>query len=381
MLRSLRLIPLLAALVAPTTFAQSGPGKLPLNSHEVHSDGSITFHYLNAGAKEVAVGLDIYAKPLAMTHGDGDVWSVTTPPLPPEIYGYNFTVDGVEQMDPLNNNVNFNYAFLGNKVLVPGPTPMPWELTSIPHGRTDHHVFTSHVAKNLPEDQSAYVVYTPPGYDAKKSGGYPVLYLLHGWSDIEIAWDEVAHANYILDSLIHSGKAVPMIVVMPLGYGDLRFVQDGWGVWQQPAKVIENTALFSQELLTEVMPAVNSEYNTAKGRDNTAIAGLSMGGLESLSTGLNNLQTFGWVVGMSSAIIGGDFDKMLPGIQTASAPKPRLLWVACGTEDRLITANRAFVAWAKEKNLNPVAVETPGLHTWEVWRDNLVHVAPLLFKK
>ena len=112
-----------------------------------------------------------------------------------------------------------------------------------------------------------------------------------------------------------------------------------------------------------------------------------MGGLESLSTGLNNTQTFAWVVGMSSALVGveskGDFTQFVPALATPEAIKKadlRLLWVACGTEDRLIVPNRAFIAWAKTKDLNPVAVETPGLHTWEVWRDNLLHVAPLLFR-
>ena len=95
---------LVAFFVSAAAFAQNGPGKVPINSHEVHPDGSITFRYHNADAKEVTVGVDVYAKPLTMTLGSDGVWSVTTPVLPPEIYGYSFTVDGVGQMDPLNNN-------------------------------------------------------------------------------------------------------------------------------------------------------------------------------------------------------------------------------------------------------------------------------------
>ena len=239
---------------------------------------------------------------------------------------------------------------------MPGKPAMPWELQPIAHGRTDHHIFTTHIAKNLTENQSAYIVYTPPGYDPKRKGGYPVLYLLHGWSDNETAWDDTGHAHYMLDSLIDSGKAVPMIVVMPLGYGDLNFVLDGWSVWQHAEKIGPNTALFSQELLTEVMPAVDAEYNVAKGRENHAIAGLSMGGLESLSTGLNHTDTFAWVAGMSSALVGadahGDFSQFVPKLADSGTVKKsnlRLLWVGCGTEDRLITPNRAFVAWARRR--------------------------------
>jgi enterochelin esterase family protein len=354
------------------------------NSHEVHPDGSITFRYYGEGAKSVAVNLDVDGRPTPMTPGTDGIWSLTTRPLTPEYYGYDLTVDGKIQLDPLNPDVRFNYQNLANQVMVPAHPSAPWELADIPHGRVDHQVFTSHVVKNLPADQSAYVIYTPPGYDQHRKGGYPVLYLLHGWSDNETGWTEIGKAQYILDSLIHDGKAVPMIVVMPLGYGDLNFVTKDGSVWKDPAQVSGNLRLYTESLLTEVMPAVASSYDIAKGRENHAIIGLSMGGLESLSIGLNHTDTFAWVGGMSSAVINPDFDAMVPGItgpESAKAAKLRLLWVACGTDDTLIKPNRAFVAWAKGKGLSPVAVETPGLHVWEVWRDNLVHFAPLLFRK
>jgi enterochelin esterase family protein len=390
MMRTGSFITLVAvALLATCSVAQSGPGQSPFQSHEVHADGSITFRYSNAAAKDVELDLDVAPRPLAMTKDATGVWSVTTAPMPPEIYGYSFKVDGVTELDPLNNYiVRLNRAFLTSQVLVPGHPAMPWELTDIPHGQTTHVTFTTHVAKNLPENQSAYIVYTPPHYDPNKKGGYPVLYLLHGWSDSENAWDDTGHANYMLDSMIDSGKAVPMIVVMPLGYGDLHFVEDGWTVWQQPDKIVANTALFSKELLTEVMPAVEAEYNVAKGRENRAIAGLSMGGLESLSIGLNNPQTFAWVGGMSAALVGvsdgADYTRFVPGLAAPGAAQKddlRLLWIACGTDDALITTNRAFVAWTRSKGLAPVAVETPGKHVWEVWHNNLLHLAPLLFRQ
>ena len=168
-----------------------------------------------------------------------------------------------------------------------------------------HSQYTTKVAQNLDQNQEAYVVYTPPGYDAKKPGGYPVLYLLHGWSETEGSWDAEGRANLILDRLLAEGKIVPMIVVMPLGYGDLRFVQQGFGVWQEQAKITENLELFSKMLLTEILPAAESEYNVAPGRENRAIAGLSMGGLEGLTIGMNHPETFAYVGGMSAAIFGG----------------------------------------------------------------------------
>jgi enterochelin esterase family protein len=375
----------IAALVlaASVVSAAQGPHPPPFQSHQVHTDGSITFRYLAPAAKSVGVALDIYAKPLAMTRGEGGIWSVTTPPLPPEFYGYDLVVDGLTQLDPLNPDVRFNYQFLANQVMVPAHPAAPWELTDIPHGRLDHIRFTTHVAKNMPNNQSGYVVYTPPGYDRQRKGGYPVLYLLHGWSDNETGWTEIGRAEYILDTLIHEHKAVPMVVVMPLGYGNLDFVTHDFSVWGDPAQIAENVQLFQQSLFTEVMPAVERDYNLAKGRDNRAIIGLSMGGLESVTIGLNHTGTFAYVGGMSSALTTASLDPLFPALATPEAVKKanlRLLWIACGTEDSLIRANRAFVAWAKAKGLDPVAVETPGLHVWEVWRDNLLHFAPLLFQ-
>jgi enterochelin esterase-like enzyme len=365
-----------------TAFAQSYAPTF--NSHQVNADGSITFRYSGAGAKSVAVNLDIDGKPTPLTLGADGIWTLTTRPLTPEYYGYDFTVDGRVQLDPLNPDVRFNYQNLANQVMVPAKPSAPWELANIPHGRVDHQIFTTHIAKNMPGDQAGYVVYTPPAYDQHHKDGYPVLYLLHGWSDNETGWTEIGHAQYILDSLIHDGKALPMIVVMPLGYGDLKFVTSNHSVWDDNTQITSNVQLFRDSLFNEVMPAIETSYNTAKGRENHAIIGLSMGGLESLSIGLNNPDKFAWIGGMSSALAQQHFAEMLPKIIDATSAKAmnlRLLWIACGTEDHLITPNRAFVAWAKDKGLNPVAIETPGLHVWSVWRDDLIHFAPLLFKK
>jgi enterochelin esterase-like enzyme len=355
------------------------PQAPPLQTHQVNADGTITFRYADRSATNVNVSIDSPQKILPMTRGEDGVWSVTTPKLAPEYYGYAFVVDGVTKLDPNNADTRRNFIFLANNVMLPAQPPAPWELTAIPHGRVDHHVYTTHVAKNLPADQSAYVVYTPPGYDAKRKGGYPVLYLLHGWSDDETGWSQVGRADLILDTLIAQGKAVPMIVVMPLGYGNLDFVRNGSSVWDEPKLVDENTLLDSQALLTEVIPAVEHEYNAAAGRDNRAIIGLSMGGLESLTIGLNHAEQFAYVGGMSSAIHQRHFDEAMPKLDAKKA-NLRLLWVACGTGDDLIAPNRDFVQWAKQKGLTVTAVETPGAHVWPVWRDNLLAFAPLLFR-
>jgi len=318
-----------------------------------------------------------------MTRDDHGVWSVTTPVLPPEFYQYSFYEDGRLRTDPLNPVFVRNIITPGSVALLPGTPSGPWELADVPHGRVDHHIYTTHIAKNLPQNQEPYIVYTPPGYDPKHKGGYPVLYLLHGWSDTEYAWTEGGHADEILDRLLADGKVVPMIVVMPLGYGDFDFVTEGFKAWHEPVQVADNVDLYSKMLLTEIVPAVEHEYNIALGRENHAIAGLSMGGLESLTIGLKHSDEFAWVGGMSSAVFDANnamFEAYLPNLDAKKADL-RLLWVACGKTDGLITGNHQFIAWAKTKGFDPVAVETPGAHTWLTWRDNLVTLAPLLFKK
>lgn len=390
MSRSLVLTALLLSLGAAAqplcASAQAAPAPLAFQSHQVNPDDTITFRYAAPTAKTVEVAVDAYLKPLPMTKDANGLWYLTTTVLPPEIYQYRFIEDGITKLDPLNADTTQNYVTLTNVVLLPAPTPAPWELTEVPHGRVDHSLYTTHVAKNLPQNQEGYIVYTPPGYDAKHKGGYPVLYLLHGWSDTEGAWDASGHANLILDRLLSEHKIVPMIVVMPQGYGDLHFVDHGWGVWSQPQQISENLGLYSKMLLTEILPAIEHEYNVAPGRDNRAIAGLSMGGLESLTIGLNHPEDFAYVGGMSSAIFGSKeagndptFDRDIPDLNAKKA-NLRLLWVGCGKTDGLITANRDFVAWTKAKGFNPVAVETGGAHTWLTWRVNLLQLTPLLFR-
>lgn len=366
-----------------SSFAALAQTAAPLQTHQVNPDHTITFRYKAPEAKKVTLEIDAFPKSLMLTRDEAGIWSVTTPVLPPEYYQYHFTVDGAQRNDPQSTNNVRNLLSSGNFVLLPGQPSEPWELASVPHGRVDHHLYSTQIARNLPENQEAYVVYTPPGYDPAHKGGYPVLYLLHGWSDTEYAWTQGGHADYILDKLLADGKVVPMIVVMPLGYGDFDFVTKDFSVWHDPAKVRSNVDLYSDMLLKEIMPAVEREYNVAAGRSNRAIAGLSMGGLESLSIGLGHADQFAWVGGMSAAVFQGNpamFNSYLPGLDAKTADL-RLLWIACGKTDGLITGNREFVAWTRTKGFAPTVVETPGAHTWLTWRDNLVTLAPLLFKQ
>jgi enterochelin esterase-like enzyme len=357
--------------------ASDPPRQAPawLTTPEVHPDDSITFRFRAPNAQDVKLARE-GTEPIAMRKDDTGVWSVTTAPLPPDYYGYSVIVDGVSMLDPDNPLVVPNLLAPSNAVHVPGPAALPWEVNDVPHGEIHRHFYRLAVC----DDQRDFYVYTPPGYDPAAKTTYPVLYLLHGFSDDAGGWTAVGHANVILDNLIAEGKARPMIVVIPLGYGTMEMIRLGGGARLNTDVRNKNFSNFREALLTEVIPRVESVYRVAKDRNSRAIAGLSMGGSESLLTALNNLDKFAWIGAFSSGGIPDEFEKDFPGLDAKANAQIRLLWIACGIEDRLITVNRKLREWLKAKGVDHTGIETPGMHTWMVWRRNLAEFAPLLFK-
>jgi enterochelin esterase-like enzyme len=361
---------------APALLGQAPP--INFQSTEIHPDHTITFHYKDAGATKVLLNIRDLPKPMPMEKDAAGVWTVTTEPLPPAIYNYVFLADGESRLDPANPHVAIKFQNVTNLLTVPGASAELWDPTDVPHGEVHHRFYTSAAVLNLPNHQSDYYVYTPPGYDAKAKAPYPVLYLLHGFNEGPYSWTAVGRANYILDNLLAQGKIKPMVVVMPLGYGDLNYVTTAESR-KDPAKAADHYKRFQEALLTEVMPQVEATYHVARDREHRAIAGLSMGGQESLTIGLTNPDKFAYVIGLSSAAQSLPTNPALAGIDPKTA-NLRLLWVSCGTDDSLSEANHRLVEWLKSKDMPVTYVQTPGMHSWIVWQDNLIHFAPLLFQ-
>jgi enterochelin esterase family protein len=362
----------LALLAAAPLLAQAPPA--PLLSPEVHADRRVTFRFRAPNAKEVMLARE-GAAPAAMQRDEQGVWTLTTDALEPDIYGYTFVADGVSLTDPSNHLTKPNLVWQSSAVHVPG-TAQPWEVAAVPRGALNRLFYRSGVVG----DDRDFYVYTPPGYDPGAATRYPVLYLLHGFSDDAGGWTSVGRAHVILDNLIAQGKATPMLVVMPLGYGAPEIVRAGFGGFRDPGLRQRNFDRFRDALLTEVIPQVEKSYRVVADRGSRAIAGLSMGGAESLYTGLNALDRFAWIGAFSSGGLREDFDADFPGLDAKANDKIRLLWIACGTEDRLIEVNRRFRGWLTAKGVKHEAVETPGAHTWMVWRRNLATLTPLLFR-
>jgi len=350
------------------------PAPAVITSPEVHADNRVTFRFRDPNAHEVMLALE-GAKPAPMQKDDQGVWSLTTAPLEPDFYGYSFVADGVGLIDPSNPSMKPNLLHTTSQVHVPGPASLPWEIGDGAHGLVHHHFYKSGVVG----DQRDFYVYTPPGYDPRAKKTYPVLYLLHGFSDDASGWTAVGRANVILDNLIAQGKARAMVIVMPLGYGAPEIVAPGPRGFA-PELRKKNYDLFMQALFTEVIPQVEAAYRVSKDRNSRAIAGLSMGGAESLLTGLNHLDKFAWVGAFSSGGLTEDFSAQFPGLDAKANQKLRVLWISCGTDDGLIAANRKVRAWLDSEGVKNTGIETPGGHVWMVWRRNLAEFSGLLFR-
>ncbi len=343
-----------------------------LVSPDVHADNTVTFRLRAPHAQVVTLNLE-GASPKPMQLEQKEVWTYTSPALEPDIYGYLFNIDGVSMSDPSNPLVHPSAINPSSGVHVPG-NDLPWEAGRGPHGEVHHHFYKS----TMVGDHRDYFVYTPPGYSRSTGRRYPVLYLLHGYSHEASSWTAIGRANIILDNLIFEGKAKPMIVVMPLGYGPMDGVLPR--IAKTDANFRTNLLKVREILLGEVMPHVENEYRIDRRREMRAIAGLSMGGAEALLTGLNRLDNFAYIGSFSAGGLGEDYDALFPKLDQSANGQLKLLWIACGTEDHLIEPNRKFRDMLSAKYVRFTPIETPGMHTWMVWRKNLVQFAPLLFQ-
>src|SRR5580704_17823166 len=304
------------SILGATATAQDKPAPAPpprppamLVSPEVHPDGSVTFRFRAPNALDVKLARE-GTEPVPMQKDEQGAWSVTTAPLAPDYYGYSIIVDDVRSIDPSNHLLKPNLLATENAVHVPGPPSLPWELNNIPHGEIHHHFYKSAVAG----DDRDFYVYTPPGYDSTAKKTYPVLYLLHGYSDDASGWSAVGRANVILDNLIAQNKIKPMIVVMPLGYGTMDMITHSWGAWDHKDLVSRNFTQYTQILFNEVRPQADKMYSISKDRKDHAIAGLSMGGGESLRTGLNHLDDFAYVGAFSSSVPDAGYEQVFPNL-------------------------------------------------------------------
>jgi enterochelin esterase-like enzyme len=344
------------------------PQQNAVHSPEVAPDHMVTFRLNAPKATEVSVSGEFMKGSKPLQKDDQGVWSVTVGPVEPEIYYYNYTIDGVKTIDPHNANLKTGStpSTTSSVLEVKGDQPAFYDGQPVPHGEIRTNWYHS---KSL-EALRRVTVYTPPGYDQNASTRYPVLYLFHGANADETAWTRLGHVNLILDNLLAARKAKPFVVVMPFGYG-------------VPPGAPGNDVAFSRDLIEDVIPYVESKYRVIADRERRAIAGLSMGGGQSLSIGLNHLDLFSYVGGFSSGIRPADFERTYAGIAAkpeAANQKLKLLWIGCGKDDGAMANSRALAEFLDKHKIKHTFRESEGAHTWIVWRRYLNEVAPLLFQ-
>ena len=379
---------------------QAGPAVI---SPEVSTDRRITFRIFAPQAQQVrmnASDIPNMGQAATLTKSDVGVWSTTVGPVEPGSYRYTFNVDGVATIDPRSPATSESNTNVWSVVHIPGADFM--DTKNVPHGSV---AAVSYYSTSLGTWRRLHV-YTPPGYETSNDK-YPIFYLLHGALDSDDSWTSVGRANLILDNLIAAKKAKPMVIVMTAGHTTRAQGAGGGGGF------LSATDDFAKDFVTDVMPLVEKRYRVMTDRAHTAIAGLSMGGSQTLNIAIPNLQRFAYVGVYSSGLIGevggagGRGGRgAAPAPDPAPAPPPpavpnpnswenrnlatldnaalkkglKLVWFSTGKDDGLITTTRDTVDMLKKHGFNVVFEESPGGHTWINWRNYLNIFAPQLFQ-
>jgi enterochelin esterase-like enzyme len=366
--RALRHVLLTSALLCAGALRAAEPPAIL--SPDVSADGHVTFRMLAPNAHAVVVHGIRHLPDQPMARDDQGLWSVTVGPLAPDLYEYVFSIDGATVTDPHDRDIKKYFSSV-SLFEVRGQPPILAESQPVPHGVVHHQVYLSQVRGV----DAGLEVYTPPGYDARGTATYPVVYLLHGFGDGEEAWIDDGHANTIADNLIAQGKIVPSLIVMPYGHpvpvGQRSSLKD-YGA--------KNDAAMEQDLLGQVIPLIERDYRADPSPERRAIVGLSMGGGQSLRIGLAHPDLFRWVGAFSAGAPEKDLDSLFPTVVRDPSSRPHLLWMAVGRDDFLFKRNEAFHAWLTQKGITHTWVVSDGGHEWPNWRAYLPQFLELTFR-
>lgn len=366
---------LLLGIAGPVP-AQPGAQPAPVVSPEIAANRDVTLRLRAPAADRVELvsGGDIPGVPMQgglplAKSGDG-VFAVKLPALAAGAYRYRFMIDGVPTNDPGNRATSESNGNAWSLFYVPGAPFM--DTQRVPHGAVaEVHYYSTALGRTR-----RMHVYTPPGYE-KSRDAYPVLYLLHGAFDGDDSWSTVGRAGFIVDNLIAAGDARPMVVVMPDGHTS-RFGGGGAGGL--------GMADFVREFTADIKPYVESTYRVRTARADTAIAGLSMGGAQTLDIAFGDLSSYAYVGVFSSGVFGiadnADWeDAHRAALDDAAAKRGfTLVWFSTGKDDFLLDTTKATVAMLEKHELDVVYEESGGGHTWINWREYLAKFAPQLFR-
>ena len=362
---------LLAALIliTPEAFTQPSTRRPQApKSPEVLPGRMVAFRLYAPKADTVSLAGQWPGGQVQMARDSAGIWNITTGPIDPGVWEYSFRVDGMSMIDPLNPMIKPMHEPRTSILHLPGEPPLLFDFQDVPHGVLHTHHYLCKSLGGIRE----IVVYTPPDYEKNQKKQYPVFFLQHGMGDNQATWTVHGKAHWILDNLIAQGKAVPMLVVMMNGHAA------AWGDATKTRQ--ENTILFERDLIEEAMPFIESRYRVKTGPEHRALCGLSMGGGQSLTIGLNHLEKFAWIGGFSASVPARETVAAALADPETTNKKIKLLWIACGKDDFLLKRNDDFIALLRENNIRHEWLLTGGDHSWPVWRGYLGELAQRLFQ-
>ncbi len=368
----------IATLLIITAAALAADDSVPATSNvpgaqypRVYADLRVSFRLRAPNAQKVQVqpgGGDngLGQGPFDMAKGDDGVWTATIPPAVPGFHYYWFLIDGVPSNDP-GSETYFGWGKQTSGVEIPEKGASFYAPQDVPHGEVHICWYPSKITQTT---RRAYV-YTPPDYDTNSSARYPVLYLQHGAGEDERGWHKQGRMNFIMDNLLAAKKATPMLVVMDRGYAS------------RPGEAANKNS-FGDVLLEEIIPLIDSKYRTIADRDHRAMAGLSMGGMQTMQIGLTHLDKFGWLGAFSAPTRNFDLKSSYNGVFTDAAAfnkQVHLLWLGAGTAETQIHDGAKSVHDAlASAGIQNVFVESQGTaHEWQTWRRALNDFVPRLF--
>lgn len=392
-LNSKNIVGVLVLTAAIDAFAQA-PRRQPtpndsLKSPEVLADNRVAFRLYAPKATDVSIGGDWISQGLGtggkLAKDDQGIWSITVGPLPPDFYSYTLTVDGVRTLDPKNPMIKQGINSVENMFFLPGKEAAFEDNQSVPHGTVRVEWYTSSTLGV----QRRLHIYTPPGYESGREP-LPVFYLLHGGGDDDSGWSTIGRAGFILDNLIAEKKAKPMIVVMPNGSlprpANLPAVAPGTTPTPEVAAAMAAAQdRFTRELMNDVIPHIEKNYRVAASSDHRAIAGLSMGGGQTLRVFSSRPDQFGYVAIWSAGVgqNAAEFEKRNEAFFGAAQrinEKVKLLSIAVGDKDFALNGSKNLDELFKKHGIQHELHVSAGGHTWINWRQYLNSLAPRLFR-
>jgi enterochelin esterase-like enzyme len=356
-----------------------------VKSAEILPDNSVIFRLLSKNAGSVSVSGDWMpgmGASVPMVKNDTNLWVLKTGPLKPELYSYTFLIDGVRVLDPNNPLVKRDGRRNESMFIVPGEESELYSVQEVPHGTLSKIWYNS---PSLKLNRRMYV-YTPAGYEDNQVR-YPVFYLLHGGGGDEDAWTTLGRECQIMDNLISEGKAKPMIVVMPNGNpGQEAAFTDAPVTKEVQAPYDMGAGKFEESMVRDIIPYIESHFRVIAGSDSRALAGLSMGGMQTITLTGNYPDMFGYIGVMSMGLVDMTTMGLKPDpeqdakFEALKNSRYKLYWVGVGKEDFLYKSVQNLRNALDKHGLKYTYRETTGGHSWTNWRIYLSEFAPLLFR-